>query len=108
MREALYVYLISRDFLACNGDDVSVQQIYPNLVLSTTQIGFGDVLVGETVTSQIEVINAGEGALYLSDFRWTADASDAFRIVNSIKNLKNKSEKIVNLQFDFTPPDYGS
>jgi len=96
-------------FFGCNRDDVSVQQIYPNLVLSTTQLDFGEVLVGETLTSQIEVINAGEGSLYLSDFRWSADTSDAFRIVNSEQESQKIDQgEIVNLQFDFTPLDYGS
>ena len=55
-------------FLGCNGDDVSVQQIYPNLVVSNTQLDFGEVLVGESQNNQVEIINAGQGILYLSDF----------------------------------------
>ena len=95
-------------FWACNGDDVSIQQIYPNIVVSNTQLDFGEVLVGDTQTNQIEIINAGQGVLYLSDFLWKADSSEYFEILNpDLESQAIASGEIANLQFQFSPPDYG-
>ena len=64
-------------------------------------------MIGESQNNQIEIINAGQGILYLSDFVWTADSSSTFVLLNPELESQPIGGEIVNLQFESTPPDYG-
>ena len=92
-------------FLGCGEPETNIQQIYPNLVVSTETIDFGEVLIGTTQTQSMQIINAGVGPLYIQEISLSTEEGP-FSLTNAPEELR--SDEISELKFEFSPQDYQS
>ena len=91
--------------LGCSGPETNIQQIYPNLVVSTEVVDFGEVLIGTTKTQSMQMINAGSGPLYIQDIS-LSDEGGAFTLLSRPEELG--SDEISELQLEFFAQDHQS
>ena len=88
--------------LACGGNEPTVNRILPNMALASSSVDFGEVLVGETVTENLQIINAGPGQLKITELE-IGDGS--YDITPGSADVD--AGEILDLLIEFTPPDFG-
>ena len=65
--------------IACTGDQPKLTQLYPELALNSETIDFAEVIVEETHTLPLQIINAGQATLYISDIRIDGEGATAYQ-----------------------------
>jgi hypothetical protein len=94
--------------------DAQANGIDPNIFIAPTSKDFGNVYVGQTVSQQFSIRNAGTGPLQLSTIQLTAGSSNSLRLVNlpglpvSITNPMMEVTFLVEYQPDSLGEDLGA
>ena len=57
--------LFTLGLLACTGNETKVNQLTPDLAVSVEILDFGEHKAGETLTQNIQLINAGQATLFV-------------------------------------------
>ena len=102
--------------IACTGDQPKLTQLYPELALNSETIDFAEVIVEETHTLPLQIINAGQATLYISDIRIDGEGATAYQSNSEeLQNTQDGENGIIGIERDqslelmvsFTPDDFG-
>ncbi len=92
--------------MACTGNETKVNELTPDLAVSVDVLDFGEHKTGETLSQNLELINAGQAILTIDSIDVVSDADGVFAIQEVPSSLG--LQEVYELSIDFTPVDLES
>ena len=89
--------------LSCFTDPTTVNIISPTIVITESQVDFGEVKVDESQTFSLSVLNSGAGVLNISAIG-TQDFNDIYSF--SQETIELNSDELATIDITFSPPAF--
>lgn len=102
----IHYALLTLGLLACTGNETKVNQLTPDLAVSVDVLDFGEYKAGETLTQNIQLINAGQATLVVDAIEVVSDVEGIFSVQEVPESLG--LQEVYDLAIDFTPVDLES
>ena len=102
----LHYAFFAMGFVGCTGNETKVNQLTPDLAVSVDELDFGEYKAGETLTQNIQLINAGQATLTVDSIEIVSAVEGVFTVQEVPESLG--LQEVYDLAIDFTPVDLES
>ena len=102
----LHYAFFAMGFVGCTGNETKVNQLTPDLAVSVDELDFGEYKAGETLTQNIQLINAGQATLTVDSIEVVSTVEGVFTVQEVPESLG--LQEVYDLAIDFTPVDLES
>ena len=102
----LHYAFFAMGFVGCMGNETKVNQLTPDLAVSVDELDFGEYKAGETLTQNIQLINAGQATLTVDSIEVVSTVEGVFTVQEVPESLG--LQEVYDLAIDFTPVDLES
>ena len=104
MKKSLMTGLLLTAFTGCNGQDIKVEALYPDLLLSVESVDFASQKVDESTEQTIQLVNAGRARLNISEMEVVGDAVFSVGEFPAVLAI----DEVAELSIGFLPVDLES
>ena len=92
--------------VACTQGDTQVYKVYPEMIVFPDSVEFGDVAVGYSGNTTVQIQNAGAAKLDISSITLTDDGGGVFSLTDPGAPLQLAADEVLELPLTFLPPTF--